>query len=175
MPLRIAITGPESSGKSTLAKSLALSLGGIFVPEYAREYLLKLPQGFDQYSLDDIVNIAQGQCCSEDNAAAQNPNTNYLLCDTDPLVCKIWAEVKFGTCPAELETLFQQRHYDLTLLCAPDIPWEYDPLREAPNAEERWRLFELYEQTLINAGKKYSIITGLYRRETDALKTIASV
>ena len=36
---RIAITGPESTGKSTLTEQLANHFNTLWVKEYAREYL----------------------------------------------------------------------------------------------------------------------------------------
>ena len=56
--LKIAILGPESTGKSTLAEQLAKYFGTDFVPEYSREYLKDFA---GQYQIDDVVKIAQGQ------------------------------------------------------------------------------------------------------------------
>ncbi len=55
---RIVIIGPESTGKSTLCKQLAEHYQTLWVPEYAREYLLK--NGMT-YSYDDLLTIAKGQ------------------------------------------------------------------------------------------------------------------
>lgn len=154
-PLKISITGPESSGKSTLALALATRHGGAYVHEYAREYLADLGR---EYNVDDVVQIAMGQAALEDSFA--NNETPVLFCDTDMLVCKIWAEYKYGFCPEWIENAFATRHYDLTILCAPDIPWEPDPLRENPDPEERWELFVLYENALKTYGKKYVVARG---------------
>ena len=40
--IRIAITGPESTGKSMLTAQLAKHYKAVMVAEYAREYLEKL-------------------------------------------------------------------------------------------------------------------------------------
>ena len=53
-PKRILILGPESTGKSTLAKDLAIHFGEPWVPEFAREYLEKLER---PYQFEDLAEI----------------------------------------------------------------------------------------------------------------------
>ena len=57
---KIGIIGPESSGKTRLARFLAMHLHGIYIPEYAREYMESLPSGY-QYTYDDVFSIAYKQ------------------------------------------------------------------------------------------------------------------
>ncbi len=151
---RVAITGPESTGKSELAAWLANAYKTLWVPEYAREYLEK--NGPD-YMLEDVETIARGQLKRE-NAAVENAR-EVLFCDTDMLVTKIWCEVVFGTCPEWIEQQFHLHRYDLYLLCYPDIPWEPDPLRENP--DDRGKLFTLYRQTLEENSLPFRVIKGL--------------
>ncbi len=150
----ILVTGPESSGKTTLARDLAFALDGLYVKEAARSYLLARN---GQYSATDLLAIWQIQKEAED--AARASSASFVICDTGPEVIRIWAEVKYGNCPPEVLHASETRHYDLILLCYPDLPWEEDPLREAPVANDRLALFELYqrilptERTLIIRGK----------------------
>ena len=54
--IKIAITGPESCGKTTLSKALKKHYKeSILVPEFAREYLHKLNS---KYQYSDLLNIA---------------------------------------------------------------------------------------------------------------------
>jgi len=124
---RIAITGPESTGKSRLTAELAAHFKTIVVHEYAPEYpnLLIRPQ-----TRTGILEIAQNQCDLE-NVAPQGAN-KYLFVDTDFLVTKIWSEFCYKNCPAWIEEKFHTHRYDLYLLCDVDLPWEPDPLREHP-------------------------------------------
>ena len=46
----------------------------------------------------------------------------------------------------------------MAFLCSPEIPWEYDPLREHP--EDRGRLFEEYAQLLHQTGQPFQVLTG---------------
>ena len=57
-PFIITIVGPESSGKTTLARQLAAHYGCPWVPEYAREYLEGLGRMYEEH---DLEAIAQGQ------------------------------------------------------------------------------------------------------------------
>jgi NadR type nicotinamide-nucleotide adenylyltransferase len=151
--MRIAITGPESTGKSWLAEQLAGRFRTVWVPEFARAYL----EGKGgHYDYEDIVRIARGQKALEQKLL---PEANqYLFCDTDPLVTRVWSEVVYGKCDPWILKEIRENPYDVYLLCYPDLPWEPDPLRENP--DDRDRLFELYKQTLEDEGLPYTVIKG---------------
>jgi len=69
-PIRIAITGPESTGKSTLAAQLARHYNALWVPEYARTHLELLNR---PYTANDILLIARRQLQAEEETAAATP------------------------------------------------------------------------------------------------------
>ena len=154
---RISITGPEASGKSSLAAQLAQHYGTGFVPEYAREYLT---ENGPEYTLADIEQMARGQLQAEDQLAAAGAGTDLLFCDTDLLVIKIWAEHAFGACPAWVLAELNRPRYALTLLLAPDLPWTPDPLREHPDPAQRWQFYELYLNELRGRGWPFAEISG---------------
>ncbi len=151
--IKIAVVGPESSGKTFLAEKLAAHYNCLWVPEYAREYLERLNA---PYSKDDVESIAKGQISGEDAAAIQSEQ--LLLCDTNLLVIKIWMDDKYGSTPKWIEEEILHRKYDLHLLTAPDIPYEDDPLRENPERGEYF--FKQYEQLLLELKFPYKIISG---------------
>ncbi|AMC34069.1 AAA family ATPase [Janthinobacterium sp. B9-8] len=153
--MKIAIVGPESCGKSTLAQDLSAALNAPWVAEYVREYFAQ--KGTNDYQLSDIIAIAQGQLAAE---AAHN--APLLICDTTALVCKIWAQVRYGHCPDALTALYHPQDYALHLLTRPDLPWEPDPLRENPN--DRDYLFDLYEADLKASGANYVVVAGARKR-----------
>ena len=87
---KIAITGPESTGKSTLAEKLAKHFNVGFIPEYSRTYL----ENFEgQYTENDVVEIAKGQYNLILEEEKKNPE--ILIADTETIVCKIWVEYVF--------------------------------------------------------------------------------
>ena len=95
---KVVLFGPESTGKTTLAKKLASYYNSDWVPEYARTYLQnKWDQKKKICSKEDLPIIAAGQMALENQKAS---NTDSILfCDTDLLVTKIYSEVYFeGYC-----------------------------------------------------------------------------
>ena len=160
----IVITGPESSGKTTLTKALAKALKTGYTEEYSREYL----NSNSNYKQEDLLKIAQGQLQKE----KANPNP-IAIHDTDLITIKIWSEYKYNQCnPWITEKIEQQKSKNrLYLICKPDIPWQADPLRENPN--NRAELFEIYLSEIQNTKHPYFVIEGEERLQ-QALTKIQS-
>lgn len=152
---KIAVIGPESTGKTTLAVQLSDHYGEKHVPEFAREYIDQLNR---PYQKSDIEIIARKQLDLEDTVSREAKN--YLFCDTNLLVIKIWMEDKFDHCPAWIIEAMQERKYDLHLLTGPDIPWNKDQQREDPG--RRNFLFELYKKNLEKYHLTYRVVRGMY-------------
>ena len=151
---RVAITGPESSGKTELACYLADRFRDMWVPEFSREYLAEMGLS---YRLSDIEAIARGQFQREEQMISKAKK--YLFCDTDFTVTKIWSEVVFSRCPEWIDLRFNEDHYDLYLLCYPDLPWKPDPLRQNP--DNRKDLFLLYQKALVSIGANFRQVDGV--------------
>lgn len=159
---KIVIIGPESTGKSTLAADLAAHFNTQWVPEYAREYLLK--HGTN-YSYDDLLTIAKGQLALEDAATAAvaklaSDKTLPLFIDTDMWMMKVWCEFVFGKCHRFVLDQIVERKYDLYLLCNTDLPWVKDELREYPDLETRNNLFHIYKDLMVNQSVPWVEIKG---------------
>jgi len=153
--IRIAVTGPESTGKSTLTKSLASFYKCPFVPEYAREYLQNLHR---PYVYEDVEMIALHQMKIEDEII--KTNADLLVSDTELIVIKIWMQHRFDHLPEWLENQIQERKYDLYLLCKTDIEWTYDPLREHPQLRDYF--YQKYRSELDQYGFNYIEVEGNY-------------
>lgn len=149
----IAIVGPESTGKTTLADQLAEHFGGTVVPESAREFLTA--RG-GHYQPNDLITIAENQLEIESRAIATSDD--LIFCDTDIVVVLIWYQYKYGKRSAELEDLFNAQPERKYLLTYPDLPWRSDPLRENPN--DQMEIFDLYERELKSRDLPYVIIRG---------------
>jgi len=151
--LKVAITGPESTGKSTLAEKLAAHYQAVWVPEYARDYIGRLDR---PYTIEDIEAIAHGQLALE--AQAQTKHVPLLFADTDLLVLKIWTEHAFGYCPAWIAEKLQEQDYNLYLLMGVDLPWEPDPQREHPHLRQYF--YDWYKSELQALGVPFAEISG---------------
>lgn len=152
--VKVAIIGPESTGKSTLTAALASHYQTIWVQEYAREYCSKLTS---ECTLQDEINIFYGQLALEAAALAQKPS--LLLCDTTVLTVKVWCEHVFGSCPDFIKETIDSHHYDFYLLLDIDMPWEPDPLRDFPHL--RAHFLTIYKQELKLLAKPFTLISGL--------------
>ena len=153
----ICLTGPESTGKTTLASLLAERLGAQLVTEVAREYLNTRKSSDSQivYDRKDLLEIARQQMALE---AAARERGGLVVCDTDVLVIQIWWQEKFGPLPAFLQQAMNERSPRGYLLLSPDLPWKADPQRENP--ADRARLFELYQAELAGSEFPYEVIRG---------------
>jgi NadR type nicotinamide-nucleotide adenylyltransferase len=174
---KIVVIGPESTGKSTLCGYLADYYNTLWCPEFAREYLLEKGT---TYTVDDLITIAKGQLDAEQQHTealqSQTDQTGIikpLIIDTDMYVMKVWSEYVFGTCPTFILDEINKQHYDLYLLCKPDIPWVKDELREYPDEKPRQELFQIYKDILINQQTPWTEISGGFEARNQ--KAVAAI
>jgi NadR type nicotinamide-nucleotide adenylyltransferase len=168
---KIAVIGPESTGKSTLSEALAKHLHTVWVPEYARAYLDSLHR---PYAEEDLLIMAQGQLQYEDALAHQA--NEYLVCDTDLHVIKVWSEHKYHRCNTWIDLQITKRKYDLYLLTYIDTTWEPDSQREHPEPAMREHFYNLYLDIVRNSGVPWADIRGSHeQRLQTALQAINSL
>lgn len=165
---RVAVVGPESSGKTTLSRWLATELGATWVPEHARALLEQrgaLDRGWPAV-LDDI---ARGQRASE--AALARSCGGLLICDTDLLTTTLWSEALTGAVAPWIAAAAAAARYELTLVCAPDLPFEPDPVRYRP--EERPAFHAALLDRLQAAQRPFVCVSGTGpEREVRALAAL---
>ena len=164
--IKIAVVGPESTGKSTMAAYLASHYHTIWVEEFARGYCEQLtgPPTFQ-----DEVNMFYGQVALERELL---PKANKLLiCDTTFITVKIWSEYMFGRSPQEVIDELAKHPYDLYLLLNIDLPWEDDPLRDFPHMREHF--MEVWHRELDALNARHVLISGIGPERYDsAVKAI---
>ncbi|VXC05212.1 AAA family ATPase [Massilia sp. 9I] len=152
--LRVAILGAESSGKSTLAESLAAHYGTVWVPEYLREFVdthARVPFESDQYP------IARTQRQREDAAAGRA--TRFLFCDTTPLMTALYSRQYWGRVDPQLARLDSSHDYAWTFVTAPDSPWEPDGLQRE-SEEVRQKVHRMLLETLEQRAIPYVLLAG---------------
>lgn len=161
---KVAVIGPESTGKSTLCQRLAEVYKTQWVPEYAREYLTEHDM---PYTYNSLLNIAKGQIELEEKHFKELaekhspfPTLQPLFIDTEMYVMKVWSEFVFNKCHQFIIDKIVERQYDLYLLCNIDLPWAPDVLREYPDPLPRQQLFRMYHDILINQSTPWAVVSG---------------
>lgn len=149
----VALLGAECTGKSTLAEALAAHCNAGLVAEYLREWCQvhgRTPLQHEQ------AHIAAEQASRIETAADQHA---LVICDTTPLITALCSEHYFNDDTLTAAALTFQRRCDLTLLCAPDLPWQADSfLRDGP--EVRARFDARLREALARAGLPWVDIRG---------------
>ena len=159
----IVVTGPESTGKSTLCQQLAEHFHSEYITEYARNYVAERDY---KYTYEDVEHIARYQHeylrkkIEEIKRKPVESDEPYILfVDTHLIITKVWFEKVYGREPEWIADAIKQSPVDLYLLCQPDTPWEYDPVRENP--EIRQELYDRYKALIEQYGFKYAEVSGL--------------
>lgn len=147
------VTGPESTGKTNIASHLSEKLNCVWVPEYARSYVEKLKR---PYLYDDIERIARKQC---DDYFYFTRRNKLVIFDTWLIITRVWFDKVYAKHPQWLEEKLKNLKIDLFLLCAPDLEWIPDPVREN-GGKLRNELFHIYENEIKKLSVPYGIVKG---------------
>ncbi len=159
MCIKIAITGPESTGKTTLTEALCKHFTAFLVPEFARTYLI---QNGNKQDYETILFMAHQQIMLENEALkAKHP---LIICDTDLFNYKIWLEYLQFPVPNFIEEHLENQAYTHSLLLLPNIPWKADKLRS--NSHNRWELFNEFDKLLQDYNQPFSKIDKLEKDRT---------
>jgi NadR type nicotinamide-nucleotide adenylyltransferase len=155
--IRICVTGPESTGKTTLARRLAESLGTECVPEASRLYAERVAR---ELTAADVEPIAREHATLADAAAERvcARGGRSLVLDTDLLSTVVYARYYYDLSSAWLENEERTRRPDLYLLCDVDVPWIADGIRDQPI--NRAAMFELFRAALAERGARTVVVRG---------------
>ena len=154
---RVCVTGPESTGKTTLAQRLAALANTQWVPEASRVYAeLK---GAELLA-SDVEPIAREHIRLADAAAelARAEGKSTLVLDTDLLSTVIYSRHYYRMVPGWVERKERARRADLYLLCDIDVPWIADGIRDrSANREE---MFALFRDALVRRRAPFVVVRG---------------
>jgi nicotinamide riboside kinase len=165
--ITIVVSGPESTGKTSISEFLTEKLGCLLIPEFARDYIIRLNR---KYNYTDIELIAREQV--KQRKELNGKSEKMVICDTWLIITKIWFLEVFGRYPVWIDDALAELPVDLYLLCKPDIPWIPDPVREN-GGRKRDYLFEKYRDEIIKIGASFEIISGKGQlRFENALKKV---
>ena len=168
--LRVCVTGPESTGKTTLAARLAAYYRTVWVPEASRIYAERKQAPL---LLSDVAPIAREHVSMADDGA--RIAGRLLVLDTDLLSTVVYSRHYYGVVPPEVEKLERARRADLYLLCDVDVPWLPDGIRDRPANREA--MLALFREALEVRRLRWTMITGDWDRRwqtaVDAVRTIS--
>ena len=149
--------GPESTGKSTLARELAERFNTVCVPEYARIYAVdKQAVNASSWWPEEFVHIARTQARFENEAA--RGARDLIICDTDPFSVWIWHRLYTKELVDAVAAVSDSSPADLYLLTTPDLPFVDDGVRD--RRVERKRIYETYRRELKRTGRTFVEISG---------------
>jgi len=155
---KVVLFGPESTGKTTMAKKLAAHFNTEWVEEYMREYLQeKWNSNKELCQPEDLIKIAEGQLRME-NLKAKTAN-KVLFCDTDLLELSVYSKAYYkGFCEPSIIKHALNNWYDLYFLTNIDVPWVPDDLRDKP--DDREGMFEKFKSSLLANERPFIELKG---------------
>lgn len=165
MPIKkLCLFGPESVGKTTLARQLADEYRTVWVPEVARAMLIT-----NDFTIDDIIRIGHAQ--TEAVLTAERQANRILFCDTDLITTQIYADVYLHEVPPVLYELERQVQYDAYVLLDIDVPWVADGLRDLGHRREE--MLTRFKQELDKRQQTYHLVSGSFSERAQAVRQIA--
>jgi NadR type nicotinamide-nucleotide adenylyltransferase len=150
----VTVTGSECTGKTTLAEALARHYRTLWVPEYARQFVLD--KGAPPEA-GDVDAIARGQIALEDSVARSA--SGLLILDTDLLSTVVYSRHYYGECPGWIESALAGRLANLYLLADIDVPWLPEPnLHDRGDMREEMQA--LFRAALDSRRLPYLVVSG---------------
>lgn len=160
----VCFFGPESTGKSTMARRMAERYDTVCVPEVAREIVTS-----NQFTAADIVRIGREQT-DRVKKMVQKAN-RVLFCDTDVITTAIYSDTYLHQVPSELMNMEREVRYDLYFLFDIDVPWVADGLRDL--GDQRSEMFGRFKSELERRNISYVLVSGSFEaREKLIVETV---
>jgi HTH-type transcriptional repressor of NAD biosynthesis genes len=156
---KVLLVGPESTGKSTLAKKLAVYFKGKYIEEYGRSYeefmIKKYNRPCTQWGQDDYEFIAQRQ--NEMITEANDKPSKLLFVDTDALITQIYYQLYLNTDASnKIDKIIKSQNFDLIMfLDHQSTEWVHDGLRFLADDEQRQNVGKLIQEKFREYGREY--------------------
>lgn len=149
--IKVCFYGPESTGKTTMARKMAEAYHTEFVPEVAREMITT-----NDFSMDDIIRIGRAQT---DRVLQKSKTANRILfCDSDLITTQIYSQHYLAVVPPILFELEKQIRYDQYFFFDIDVPWVDDGLRDLGGKRQAMR--DIFERELEKRKIPFILVSG---------------
>jgi HTH-type transcriptional regulator, transcriptional repressor of NAD biosynthesis genes len=156
----ICLYGPESTGKTEMAKVLAAQYNTAYVPEVAREMLHD-----NQFNREDIIEIGRRQ--TERVFEKLKEAHQLLFCDTDLITTQIYSRHYLKVVPPVLYQFETMVRYDHYFLFDIDVPWVADGMRDL--GDHRAELFDTFKRELTRRGLPYTLVSGTWAQRKEII------
>jgi NadR type nicotinamide-nucleotide adenylyltransferase len=151
----VAVVGPESTGKSTLAKKLGQKFGCPYVTEYGRT-ISEVRK--NKLSLEDFSVILNGQH-AQITALLVQQNVPLIITDTEALVTAHYLDIYLPGVENPFYKVAEDQVFDKYIVLAPNVKWVDDGERVQKEDIERWKMFYSLIEWLNNYKRNYEVIT----------------
>lgn len=152
---KIAIVGPESSGKSTMTKKLADYFSGTIVNEYGRT--LSEVKG-NNMSKEDFLDIMNGQQALI-NIAVSKATSPFIFIDTEAYTTYLFSKIYLGEYMEEIRSFGTlQQDIDYYIVLSPNVDWVDDGTRVLVDQQKREQFFEELVQLLQKHNKSFDVV-----------------
>ena len=167
---KIAIVGPESSGKSTMVKKLAHHYHGNIVHEYGRT-LSEAKK--NDLTKDDFIQITEGQQALIDIAISKGKSP-YLFIDTEAYVTYLFSKIYLDKYTEEILEYGKNQEIDHYIVLAPTVKWVDDGTRVLGDQLKREEFYNGLIFILTAHDKSYTVIDSedFASREQQAIECI---
>ena len=162
---RVAVEGPESTGKSTLARAAAQAHGFSYAPEWAKSWIDQGVAAGRPFAEADLLVIAQSQIAQE--RSLELTARRALLCDSSLLTTLAWGQLLYGRSDPRIEALFEAdeaRAPRARWIFTPETPWIEDThrrvLADAGRDDTRRRFLDLLVGEADCRGLAYDLVGG---------------
>lgn len=167
---KFAFIGAESTFKSSIAQAIRTQLHSssfpvVYVPEFAKAHL-KFNNG--EFKAQDVAHIIYSQ--NNLMNVASEYSGGYLLCDSDALTTKVYAQAvfpEFKNFPQNLDNIVSEQFFNLTFLFKPDentpfVPDIHRQTFDIKTYDNRLDIFNNMKKQLDLLNREYVIIEGTY-------------
>lgn len=168
---KVVFVGGESTGKSTIVKSLSEKYNVPLIEEFGRRLYDKRNQNL---LYEDMLYIAKTQLHVEYLSSVSN-NDYPLFCDTSPLTTAFYSQEIFGRIPLQLSDLVEEcaQRYSHVFLCCPDFPFVQDGTRK--DSDFRLKAHSFYLDHFKKNNIRFTMLQGNNENRIKMVESVLSL
>ena len=156
--LRVTVFGPESTGKTTLARHLSRRFDGLYMPEFGRVYTHALGIEEAAWQPHQLSEIASQHAMLREEIEARG-GARLMVEDTDVVKTAIWSDLLCETRDPGFDWDGAALP-DLYLLLTPETPFVQDVIRMHARQARREAFYDRCIAELERRRARYAVVSG---------------